>query len=276
MAASVTSAGAARDATRKAEVIHKRVVRQILEALRKYFPTTGLNRVYWPRCLRDFISEVATNLEPVMEREGFLFDVSECAEIMKKPTSHYIDVGYRHEVRKLLNFALSHYESEHSPPTTAKPLEKEKTPSGEWPSDLVDVEDLRESIGLTSLRGDVIDFFFHTQEKLSFQLRIKYNHAGEVPITLETQSEEAASAVRAFLGDFGQRAGKHHNLLPMDVINISVRLNLLSVIDAKEESFLPSGTPLKRGTLGTVLKAESSVSHLETKTVGISCAHVVT
>ncbi len=245
-------------------MIRKRIVRQLLEVIRKFFPKDRLSTVYWPRCLRDFIADIARQLAPTVKEESYAFDTEECIALMSKPTTEYIVVGYRKYVRAFLLFALRHCSTR--PVLGPKPGEEELVPSSGWPVDIVRSEDLREAIGSAALRSNVASFLFFVQRELSIQLAFSYVYDAEMPITLEVPTEEQAKTVEGFLEAFGSDV--HRNLAPLEVIVVRSRPDLLSAIDVKEESFLSSVAPLKRGTLGAILDAGGV-------RLGISCAHVM-
>eukprot|EP00047_Mylnosiga_fluctuans_P004602 m.235497 g.235497 ORF g.235497 m.235497 type:complete len:283 (-) comp12836_c0_seq1:145-993(-) len=217
-----------------ATVIRKRIVRQLLEVLRKYFPTTHDNTmIYWPRCLRDFIADLAKELSPVLDDESLKFNTQECIELMSK-ASHEINVGYRLQVHKFLLSALHHCSTR--PFFGAKPQEETYEPLAQWPLDIVGVEDLREAIGSTALRCDVVNFLFFVQNKLSIQLAFSYIYDANPPITLEAPSVEDAKTVEEYLESFGSSDyGCNRNLIPLEVIKVCSRPNLLSAIRVKEE-----------------------------------------
>ncbi len=250
----------------RTSVIRKRIVRQLLEVIGKFFPKDRLSRVYWPRCLRDFIADLARQLAPTVKEESFAFDTKECIALMSKPTTEYIVVGYRKYVRAFLLFALRHCLTR--PVLGPKPGKEELVPSSGWPVDIVRSEDLREAIGSAALHSDVASFLFFVQRELSIQLAFSYVYDAEMPITLEVPTEVQAKTVEGFLEAFGSEVRR--NLAPLEVIVVRSRPDLLSAIDVKEEAFLSSvvPTPLKRGTLGAILDAGGV-------RLGISCAHVM-
>lgn len=214
-------------------MIRRRIVRQLLEVIQcpKYFPKESgpLSTVYWPRCLRDFIADIARQLAPTVKKESYAFGTEECIRHMSEPqTEYFVQDGYRNNVREFLLFALQHCSTLLGP----KPREEELVPSLSWPADIIRPEDLREAIGSLALRSDVVSFLFTVQKALKFQLAFSYDYDAKMPITLEVSGNEAqAKIVEGFLETFGTKG--HGNLAPLEVIEVVSRPELLRTFNVK-------------------------------------------